>query len=97
MGCGLTNTHVSLSQWGAQDAALLCTAWSASLPSKHPLTASRPWLLWIALCSGGGSSYLYLVMARTGEPGPKGISAFLLEKVRLGGGDIPVKAHSRVL
>ncbi|PRW32835.1 acyl- dehydrogenase [Chlorella sorokiniana] len=30
--------------------------------------------------SGGGSSHLYLVMARTGEPGPKGISAFLIEK-----------------
>lgn len=32
-------------------------------------------------CSGGGVSDIYLVMARTGEPGPRGISAFLLEKV----------------
>lgn len=39
----------------------------------------------VPACSGGGSSHLYLVMARTGEPGPKGISAFLIEKVRLGG------------
>lgn len=30
--------------------------------------------------SGGGVSDLYIVMARTGEDGPKGISAFLVEK-----------------
>uniref|UniRef100_X1Z8J0 Isobutyryl-CoA dehydrogenase, mitochondrial n=1 Tax=Capitella teleta TaxID=283909 RepID=X1Z8J0_CAPTE len=30
--------------------------------------------------SGGGHSDLYLVMARTGEPGPKGISCFGVEK-----------------
>lgn len=29
--------------------------------------------------SGGGTSGLYVVMARTGEPGPKGISAFVVE------------------
>ncbi|MGJ8527362.1 acyl-CoA dehydrogenase family protein [Maritalea sp.] len=29
--------------------------------------------------SGGGVSDLYIVMARSGEPGPKGISAFLVE------------------
>lgn len=29
--------------------------------------------------SGGGVSDLYVVMARTGEPGPKGISTFLVE------------------
>lgn len=34
-----------------------------------------------AFISGGGVSDLYLVMARTGQPGSKGISAFLLEKV----------------
>ena len=34
-----------------------------------------------AFISGGGVSDLYLVMARTGGPGPKGISAFLVEKV----------------
>ncbi|KAA5604149.1 acyl-CoA dehydrogenase [Roseospira marina] len=33
-----------------------------------------------AFISGGGRSDLYLVMARTGEPGPKGISAFVVEK-----------------
>jgi len=35
-----------------------------------------------AFISGGGVSDLYLVMARTGQPGPKGISAFLVEKVQ---------------
>ncbi|DBA74997.1 hypothetical protein WJX77_001642 [Trebouxia sp. C0004] len=33
-----------------------------------------------AFISGGGVSDLYLVMARTGQPGSKGISAFLVEK-----------------
>jgi len=33
-----------------------------------------------AFISGGGVSDVYLVMARTGEAGPKGISAFLVEK-----------------
>ncbi len=35
-----------------------------------------------AFISGGGVSDLYLVMARTGQPGSKGISAFLVEKVK---------------
>ena len=34
-----------------------------------------------AFISGGGVSDLYLVMARTGQPGHKGISAFLVQKV----------------
>jgi alkylation response protein AidB-like acyl-CoA dehydrogenase len=33
-----------------------------------------------AFISGGGRSDLYVIMARTGGPGPKGISTFLLEK-----------------
>jgi alkylation response protein AidB-like acyl-CoA dehydrogenase len=33
-----------------------------------------------AFISGGGVSDLYLCMARTGEPGAKGITAFLIEK-----------------
>lgn len=33
-----------------------------------------------AFISGGGESEIYVVMARTGENGPKGISAFVLEK-----------------
>ena len=33
-----------------------------------------------AFISGGGVSDVYVVMARTGEPGPKGISCFLVEK-----------------
>ena len=36
-----------------------------------------------AFISAGGASDLYLVMARTGgDPGSKGISAFLVEKVQ---------------
>ena len=34
--------------------------------------------------SGAGSSDIYIVMARTGEPGPDGISAFILNKEMLG-------------
>ena len=34
-----------------------------------------------AFISGGGASDVYLVMARTGAAGPKGISAFLVDKV----------------
>lgn len=37
-----------------------------------------------AFISGGGRSDLYLIMARTGGPGPKGISAFLVEADRPG-------------
>jgi alkylation response protein AidB-like acyl-CoA dehydrogenase len=33
-----------------------------------------------AFISGGGVSDLYIVMARTGGPGPKGVSAFVIEK-----------------
>ncbi len=33
-----------------------------------------------AFISGGGVSDLYVVMARTGEPGAKGVSAFVVEK-----------------
>lgn len=33
-----------------------------------------------AFISGGGVSDIYIVMARTGGPGPKGISAFIVEK-----------------
>ena len=35
-----------------------------------------------AFISGAGAAHLYLVMARTGQPGPKGITAFLVPKVR---------------
>jgi alkylation response protein AidB-like acyl-CoA dehydrogenase len=33
-----------------------------------------------AFISGGGRSDVYVIMARTGEPGPKGISCFVVEK-----------------
>lgn len=34
-----------------------------------------------AFISGGGAADVYLVMARTGEAGPKGISCFYVDKV----------------
>jgi alkylation response protein AidB-like acyl-CoA dehydrogenase len=34
-----------------------------------------------AFISGAGAADLYLVMARTGAPGPRGISAFVVEQV----------------
>jgi alkylation response protein AidB-like acyl-CoA dehydrogenase len=37
-----------------------------------------------AFISGGGRSDLYLIMARTGKPGAKGISAFMVESDREG-------------
>ncbi len=58
----------------AHGSSLPCISGNAPSPCCTPA-------LWP--CSGGGSSHLYLMMARTGEPGPKGISAFLIEKVRL--------------
>ena len=35
-----------------------------------------------AFISGGGVSDVYLIMARTGQPGPKGITCFIVEKVQ---------------
>jgi alkylation response protein AidB-like acyl-CoA dehydrogenase len=37
-----------------------------------------------AFISGGGENELYVVMARTGEEGPRGISAFVVEKDMVG-------------
>ena len=37
-----------------------------------------------AFTSGGGFSDLYIIMARSGEPGPKGISSFLVENGKVG-------------
>ncbi len=37
-----------------------------------------------AFISGGGESDVYLVMARTGEPGPRGISCFVVDKTAPG-------------
>ena len=36
-----------------------------------------------AFISGGGVADVYLVMARTGQPGPKGVSAFIVRKVHV--------------
>jgi len=59
------------------DAASLTT--KADLQgSEYVLNGSK------AFISGGGRSDLYVVMARTGGPGPKGISCFAVEKNRKG-------------
>jgi alkylation response protein AidB-like acyl-CoA dehydrogenase len=55
------------------DAASLSTT-AVKKGSDYMLNGSK------AFISGGGVSDIYLVMARTGGEGPKGISCFLVEK-----------------
>jgi alkylation response protein AidB-like acyl-CoA dehydrogenase len=55
------------------DAAALKT--TARLQGDHYILNGEK-----AFISGGGASDVYLVMARTGEPGAKGISCFVVEK-----------------
>jgi alkylation response protein AidB-like acyl-CoA dehydrogenase len=55
------------------DAAALKTKAVKDGNSRYRLTGSK------AFISGGGYSDIYLVMCRTGEEGPKGISCFLVE------------------
>ena len=55
------------------DAAALATK-AVRDGDDYVLTGSK------AFISGGGSSDVYVVMARTGGPGPKGISALVVEK-----------------
>eukprot|EP00884_Botryococcus_braunii_P007492 jgi/Botrbrau1/16744/Bobra.0277s0002.2 len=59
------------------DAAALSTV-ARREGGDYVLTGSK------AFISGGGVSDVYLVMARTGGPGPKGISAFLIDKGTVG-------------
>ncbi len=54
------------------DAAALKTK-AATTDSGYALTGTK------AFISGGGYSDAYIVMARSGEDGPKGVSAFLIE------------------
>jgi len=55
------------------DAAAMRT--TATLDGDHyVLNGSKAYI------SGAGTSDVYVVMARTGEPGPKGISAFVVDK-----------------
>ena len=57
---------------GSDAAAMRTTAW---LDGDHyVLNGSK------AFISGAGTSDVYVVMARTGEPGAKGISAFVVDK-----------------
>lgn len=62
----------------------MCPSVSSYTRYRH-VKCSHRWLCMQgskAFISGGGASDVYLVMARTGGPGPKGISAFLVDKVR---------------
>ena len=57
------------------DAAALRTRADLSEDGEHyVLTGVKQFI------SGAGAAHLYVVMARTGPPGPRGISAFLLER-----------------
>lgn len=55
------------------DAAALSTR-AERVGDEYVLTGVKQFI------SGAGSSDLYVVMARTGDAGPKGISTFLVEK-----------------
>ena len=55
------------------DAAALATR-AESVGNQYVLTGQKQFI------SGAGATDLYVVMARTGGPGPKGITAFILEK-----------------
>ena len=59
---------------GSDAAALLTTAKLSPSGSHYTLTGSK------AFISGAGDTDVYLIMARTGGPGPSGISAFIVEK-----------------
>ena len=72
----LTSTHVgafSLSEPGCgSDAAALTT--TARRDGEHyVLNGEKNWV------TNGRHTWTFLVLARTGEPGPKGISAFIIE------------------
>jgi alkylation response protein AidB-like acyl-CoA dehydrogenase len=55
------------------DAAALATR-AEPIEGGYRLSGTKSFI------SGGGYSDTYIVMARTGKPGPKGISAFVVEK-----------------
>jgi len=64
----------SLSEPGSgSDAASLVTS-AKRTASGFEITGTKTW------CSNGSDADLFLVMARTGVPGPKGISAFLISR-----------------
>jgi alkylation response protein AidB-like acyl-CoA dehydrogenase len=60
---------------GSDAASLQTTAHQEEGSTDYILNGEK------AFISGGGVSDIYLVMARTGDPGPKGISCFFVEKV----------------
>ena len=63
-----------LTEPGAGSDAAALTTGAERMGGGYRLSGAK------AFISGAGASDLYLVMARTGEEGPKGISAFLVEK-----------------
>jgi alkylation response protein AidB-like acyl-CoA dehydrogenase len=58
--------------WSGSDAAALRTT-AVKKGSSYVLNGTKAWV------SGGGATDLLIVMARTGDAGPKGISSFLVE------------------
>ncbi|KAF9321307.1 Isobutyryl-CoA dehydrogenase, mitochondrial [Podila horticola] len=63
-----------LTEPGAGSDAVGLSTTAVKKGSHYVLNGSK------AFISGGGSSDVYLVLARTGGPGPKGISCFIIEK-----------------
>jgi alkylation response protein AidB-like acyl-CoA dehydrogenase len=59
---------------GSDAAALLTRAVPTRTGAEYVLNGTK------AFISGGGASDVYLVMARTGDAGPKGITCFAVEK-----------------
>ncbi len=77
----LTSTHVgafSLSEPGSGSDAAALTATARRDGDHYVLNGEKNWV------TNGRHTWTFLVMARTGEPGPKGISAFIIENNQQG-------------
>ncbi|MFM8269406.1 MAG: acyl-CoA dehydrogenase family protein [Pseudomonadota bacterium] len=64
----------SLSEAGSGSDAGSLTTTAKRISNNYEINGTKLW------CSNGSDANLFLVMARTGGPGPKGISAFLVTK-----------------
>ena len=72
----LTSTHVgafSLSEPGCGSDAAALTTTARRDGDHYVLNGEKNWV------TNGRHTWTFLVLARTGEPGPKGISAFIIE------------------
>ncbi len=77
----LTSTHVgafSLSEPGSGSDAAALTTTARRDGDHYVLNGEKNWV------TNGRHTWTFLVMARTGEPGPKGISAFIIENNQQG-------------